>query len=198
MNRVRLLVERNNRAVFLDRDGTINEEKGYLFRTEEFAFIPGAPEAIRLLKEAGFLIIVVTNQSGVGRGYYDEAAVDAIHRHLDGELAALGTGVDGYYFCPHHPEHGIGRYRVECECRKPLPGMLLQAAADHGIDLSRSYMIGDKLVDVTTGIKAGCRPLLIRTGYGAAESGELPRGVPVYDDILAAARAIIASLLSGI
>jgi D-glycero-D-manno-heptose 1,7-bisphosphate phosphatase len=192
LNRVRFLVERKNRAVFLDRDGTINEEKGYLFRTEEFAFIPGAPEAIRLLKEAGFLVIVVTNQSGVGRGYYDEADVDAIHRHLDGELAALGTGVDGYYFCPHHPEHGIGSYKLECECRKPLPGMLLQAAADHGIDLSCSYMIGDKLADVATGIKAGCRPLLIRTGYGAAESGELPRGVAVYDDVLAAARAIIA------
>jgi len=184
-------VKRNNRAVFLDRDGTINEEKGYLFRTEEFTFIPGAPEAIRLLKEAGFLVIVVTNQSGVGRGYYDEAAVDALHQHLDEELAALGTGVDGYYFCPHHPEHGIGPYKLECECRKPLPGMLLQAAADHGIDLSRSYMIGDKLVDVTTGIKAGCRPLLIRTGYGAGESGELPPGVPVYDDILAAARTIV-------
>ncbi|MFZ3207467.1 MAG: D-glycero-beta-D-manno-heptose 1,7-bisphosphate 7-phosphatase [Geobacteraceae bacterium] len=185
-------MERNNRAVFLDRDGTINEEKGYLFRTEEFTFIPGAPEAIRLLKEAGFLVIVVTNQSGVGRGYYDEAAVDAIHRHLDRELAALGTGVDDYYYCPHHPEHGIGPYKLECKCRKPLPGMLLQASVDHGIDLSSSYMIGDKLVDVTTCIKAGCQPLLIRTGYGAGESAELPPGVPVYDNILAAVRTIVS------
>ncbi|HEY6872495.1 MAG TPA: D-glycero-beta-D-manno-heptose 1,7-bisphosphate 7-phosphatase [Geobacteraceae bacterium] len=179
------------RAVFLDRDGTINVEKEYLHRTEEFAFIPGAPEAIRLLKEAGYLVIVVTNQSGIGRGYYDEAAVHRLHRYMDGELARFGAAVDGYYLCPHHPLHGTGHYRRECGCRKPLPGMLLEAAGDFTVDLAGSWIVGDKLADVEAGLAAGCRPLLVRTGYGEEESARLPAGVPVYGDLLAAVRAII-------
>jgi D-glycero-D-manno-heptose 1,7-bisphosphate phosphatase len=180
-----------NRAVFLDRDGTINFEKEYLYRAEHFAFIPGAPQAIKLLKDAGFLVIVVTNQSGVARGYYDEAAVHELHRYMDAQLAPLGACVDAYYFCPHHPEHGIGAYRKECECRKPLAGMLLQAAADFSLDLKSSFIVGDKLADMEAGLKADCRPLLVRTGYGAAESAKLPAGIPVFDDLLAAARAIV-------
>ena len=178
------------RAVFLDRDGTINVEKEYLHRAEEFAFIPGAPEAIRLLKEAGFLVVVVTNQSGVGRGYYDEEAVHRLHRFMDGELARHGASVDAYYLCPHHPLHGIGEYRRECGCRKPLPGMLLEAARDFDIDLAASYIVGDKAADVKAGRAAGCRPLLVSTGYVVEESARLPAGVPVFDDILAAVRAI--------
>lgn len=178
------------RAVFLDRDGTINVEKEYLHRAEEFVFIPGAPEAIRLLKDAGFLVIVVTNQSGVGRGYFDEEAVHRLHRFMDGELARFGTAVDGYYLCPHHPMHGIGAYRRECGCRKPLPGMLIEAAGDFGIDLTASWIVGDKLADVEAGLAAGCRAILVRTGYGEKESVRLPAGVTVCDDILAAARAI--------
>ena len=179
-------------AVFLDRDGTINVEKEYLFRAEEFSFIPGAPEAIRLLKDAGYLVIVVTNQSGIARGFFDEPAVHRLHRFMDEELAAFGTAVDGYYLCPHHPLHGEGDYRCECQCRKPLPGMLLHAAGDFSIDLFASYMIGDKLADVQAGRAAGCRPLMVGTGYGAREALRLPAGVPVYADILAAARAITA------
>jgi D-glycero-D-manno-heptose 1,7-bisphosphate phosphatase len=181
------------RAVFLDRDGTINEEREYLHRVEEFAFIPGVPAAIRRLKEAGFRVIVVTNQSGIGRGYYDEAALCALHRHLDAELARQGTAIDGYYFCPHHPHHGVGDYRRSCGCRKPLPGMLLQAAADFGIDLAASYIVGDKLADVEAGVAAGCRPVLVRTGYGAAEEPQLPPGVPCYDDLPAAVAALLAT-----
>ena len=182
----------SNRAVFLDRDGTVNVEKEYLHRPEEFAFIDGAPEAISLLKNAGFLVIVVTNQSGIGRGYYDEAAVHRLHRYMDEQLARQGTAVDGYYLCPHHPLHGIGDYRRECGCRKPLPGMLLEAAADFSIDLNASYVIGDKMADVEAGLAAGCRPLLVRTGYGEKESASLPAGISVVDDILAAARQIIS------
>jgi D-glycero-D-manno-heptose 1,7-bisphosphate phosphatase len=178
------------RAVFLDRDGTINVEKEYLHRAEEFVFISGALEAIRLLNESGFLVIVVTNQSGVGRGFYDEEAVHRLHRYMNGELARRGASVDAYYLCPHHPLHGIGDYRRECGCRKPLPGMLLEAARDFTIDLAVSYIVGDKLADVEAGRAAGCRPLLVRTGYGEAESSRLPAGVPVYDDILEAVRAI--------
>lgn len=180
------------RAVFLDRDGTINVEKDYLHRSEEFEFIPGAPEAIRLLKDAGFLVIVVTNQSGIGRGYYDEVAVHRLHRFMDGELARHGTAVDAYYICPHHPLHGIDEYRKECGCRKPLPGMLFEAAKDFSIDLAASYIVGDKMADVEAGLAAGCRPLLVMTGYGEKESASLPGGISSFDDILAAARKIVA------
>ncbi len=180
-----------NRAVFLDRDGTVNVEKEYLHRTEEFEFIPGAPEAIRLLKNAGFLVIIVTNQSGIGRGYYDEAAVHRLHRFMDEQLAHHGTGVDAYYLCPHHPLHGIGEYRRECGCRKPLPGMLFEAAGEFSIDLTVSFIIGDRMADVEAGRAAGCRPILVRTGYGEKESARLPAGVPVYDDMPAAVRAIM-------
>ena len=183
--------EKKRRAVFLDRDGTVNVEKEYLYRPEDFEFIPGAPQAIKLLRDAGFCVVVVTNQSGVARGYYDEAAVCDLHRHMDAELNKYGAKVDAYYFCPHHPQHGIDAYRKECGCRKPLPGMLLEAAADFSIDLASSYIIGDKLADVEAGLKAGCRPLLVRAGYGEEATAGLPHGILSFSDILEAARAII-------
>jgi D-glycero-D-manno-heptose 1,7-bisphosphate phosphatase len=179
------------RAVFLDRDGTINIEREFLHRPEEFQFIPGAAQAIRLLKQAGFRVIVVTNQSGIARGYYDEAAVDCLHRYMDEELARFGASIDAYYFCPHHPEYSIDDNGKACECRKPQAGMLLKAAADFSLDLSASFIIGDKLADVQAGLNAGCRPILVRTGYGAEEATKLSSGVPVYDDLLTAAMAIV-------
>lgn len=178
------------RAIFLDRDGTINVEKEYLHRSEEFEFIPGAPEAVGILKDAGYLVVVVTNQSGVARGYYAEADVERLHCHMDELLAAYGTSIDGYYFCPHHPEKGLDGYLTDCNCRKPLPGMLLQAASELDIDLSASWMIGDKLADMEAGRGAGCATALVLTGYGAEQVPLLPEGVPVYADLLAAARAI--------
>lgn len=178
------------RAVFLDRDGTINVEKDYLHRPEEFEFIPGATEAIGILKRAGYLVVVVTNQSGVARGYYAEEDVERLHRHMDELLAAFGTAVDGYYFCPHHPENGLDAYLTDCACRKPLPGMLLKAAKEMGIDLKSSWMIGDKLVDIEAGMGAGCSTALVLTGYGSGHSSRIPEGVPVYADLLSAARAI--------
>ena len=153
-------------AVFLDRDGTINVEKDYLHKIEDFEFIPGAPEAIKRLKEAGFLVIVVSNQSGVGRGYFDEQAVDKLHRHMQSKLAVHNTSIDAFYFCPHHPEKGLGNYKVVCDCRKGEPGMLLQAAKEYDIDLQKSFMIGDKLADIEAGQRAGCHALLVLTGYG--------------------------------
>ena len=158
------------RAVFLDRDGTINEEVNYLHRAEDFAFIPGVPEAIRRLREAGFLVIVATNQSGVARGYFSLEAVEELHRHIQAQLAAAGTTVDGFYICPHHPTSGVGAYRIDCDCRKGNPGMLLQAARDYHLDLGASYMVGDKAADMEAGRRAGCRSLLVMTGYGAQES----------------------------
>ncbi|MBT0662966.1 D-glycero-beta-D-manno-heptose 1,7-bisphosphate 7-phosphatase [Geobacter pelophilus] len=182
------------RAVFIDRDGTINEEKEYLYRPEAFEFIPGVPEAIRILGEAGFLVVVVTNQSGVARGYYGEDDVRSLHRYMDELLLTAGAKVDAYYFCPHHPVNGVGEYRIDCRCRKPMPGMLLQAVSDLGIDLSASWMIGDKLADVEAGIAAGCRSAMVLTGYGTEEQTKLPVDVPVFKDLLAAAQAILTEL----
>ena len=154
------------RAVFLDRDGTINVEKNYLYKIEDYEFIPGAPEAIKKLKEAGFLVVVVSNQAGIARGYFDERAVEQLHRHIQSELAAYGTSIDAFYFCPHHPDEGLGEYKVACDCRKGNPGMLLQAAREHNVDLHRSFMVGDKLADIEAGKRAGCEALLVLTGYG--------------------------------
>jgi D-glycero-D-manno-heptose 1,7-bisphosphate phosphatase len=181
-----------NRAVFLDRDGTVNVEVQYLNKVEDFHFIPGVPEALKRLKEAGFLLVVVTNQSGIGRGIYDEAALQKVHEHMHAELGKLGVTVDACYFCPHHPKHALGDYLKECACRKPLPGMLHQAADDLDIDLASSFMIGDKLMDVQAGINAGCTSLMVLTGYGAAQSDEAPEGVRIFPDMPAAAEAILA------
>ena len=163
------------RAVFLDRDGTINVEKDYLYKVEDFEFITGAPEAIKRLKGAGFLVIIVSNQSGVARGYFDERTVLMLHQHIQTLLAGYETAIDAFYFCPHHPEEGIGDYKVDCDCRKGKPGMLLQAAKDYDIDLCRSFMVGDKLADIEAGQRAGCQPILVLTGYGelAALNSEL-------------------------
>jgi len=180
-----------HRAVFLDRDGTINEEVEYLSKVADFRFIPGVPEALRRLKDAGYLLVVVTNQSGIGRGYYDEAALASIHAHMHAELAVSGASIDACYFCPHHPEHAVGDYRLDCACRKPLPGMLEQAASDLDIDLAASFMIGDKLADVEAGINAGCTPLLVLTGYGSGVAAKLPPGVASYPDLAAAADAVL-------
>lgn len=185
----------NRKAVFLDRDGTINVEVQYLSAVADFQFIPEVPQALKRLKDAGFLLVVVTNQSGIGRGYYDEAALDAIHSHMHAELAGFGAAIDACYFCPHHPEHAIAPYLKECGCRKPLPGMLQQAADDLDIDLAASFMIGDKLADVEAGINAGCTPLMVLTGYGSADSARIPEGVRVYPDLPAAAKAILAGIV---
>lgn len=179
------------RAVFVDRDGTINVEKDYLYRIEDFEFIPGAPEAIRLLNEAGFLVVVVTNQSGVARGYYTEEDVEILHRHIAAELGKAGARVDAWQYCPHHPA-GRGSYSLPCRCRKPLPGMLMEAARRHNIDLAASVMIGDKLADMKAGIAAGCRTILVRSGYGASEEARVLPETSVCDDLLAAVRSLIS------
>jgi len=182
------------RAVFLDRDGTINVEKDYLHRTEEFEFIRGAPEAIKRLNDAGFLVIVVTNQSGVARGYYDEQDVAALHEHIQQLLAEYGTRIDAFYHCPHHPTEGVGGYRVDCDCRKGSPGMLLQAAREHDIDLARSFMVGDKIADIEAAVRAGSHPILVGTGYGAKDEPRVAAQFPgtmVCSDLTAAVEIIL-------
>lgn len=178
-------------AVFIDRDGTLNVEKKYLYRFEDWEWIPGAIEAVRKFNTAGFLVIVVSNQAGVARGLYLESDVVSLHARVDEELAKAGARIDAYYFCPHHPEHGEGN---DCACRKPLPGMLMQAKAEWNIDFARSWMIGDKLIDIQAGQAAGIRSILVATGYGSSEVNRLPKGVPFVEDILAASGFILGNL----
>jgi D-glycero-D-manno-heptose 1,7-bisphosphate phosphatase len=153
-------------AVFLDRDGTINEEVGYLSDPEKVALLPGAAEAIVRLKAAGFKLIVLSNQSGVARGYFTEEELAAVNRKLDAALAGKGAAVDAYYYCPHHPRYGE---MVDCDCRKPNTGMADTAAREHGIDLARSYFVGDKRTDVLLGKNAGGKSILVLTGFGRDE-----------------------------
>jgi D-glycero-D-manno-heptose 1,7-bisphosphate phosphatase len=165
--------------VFLDRDGTLIEEVNYLARPEQVKLIPGAAASVRTLNDLGVPVVVVTNQAGVARGYFPEARVADVHAHLSALLAQFGARIDAYYYCPHHPTAGIGRYRVECDCRKPKPGLLLAAAREMGLDLSRSWMIGDKPCDAGAGRAAGCRTLLVRTGHG----GDLPADAGAVPDL---------------
>ena len=156
------------RAVFLDRDGVINEEVEYLSSPDRLRLIPGAAQAIQLLNQMSIPTIVVTNQSGVARGYYPEAQVHVIHRALSDLLAADGAVVDRYYYCPHHPTEGTGAYRVECNCRKPKPGMLLQASEEFNLDLTGCYVVGDNALDIEAGQRVGAQSILVLTGYGEA------------------------------
>lgn len=151
------------RAVFLDRDGTINEEVGYLSDPAHIALIPGAAEALIRLNSAGFKLVVVSNQSGIARGYFSEDDLAAVNGELDRQLVLAGVTIDGYYHCPHHPLHGKG---VDCDCRKPGTGMAVRAAAEHGIDISRSYFVGDKASDIELGLNSGGKSVLVLTGYG--------------------------------
>lgn len=174
-------------AVFLDRDGTINVEKEYLHRIEDWEWIPGAIEAIRLINRMGYLAIVVTNQAGIARGYYDEAAVHSLHDQVDALLASEGARIDAYYYCPHHPEFGDVRV---CECRKPGTGMLMAAQRDFDIDLENSYLIGDKALDIESAQKMDVRPILIMTGYGKEQDRDVSAEVIRRQDILAAVEYI--------
>jgi len=154
-------------AFFIDRDGTINEDSGYIATPNELIIYPWVAEAVRLINEAGLKAIVVTNQSGIARGLYTEDELRAIHDRMIGELQREGARIDAIYYCPHHPDYGGNRYRKECECRKPQPGMLHAAAREQNIDLARSWVIGDKASDINLAASAGARGALVLTGYGS-------------------------------
>ncbi|MDO4325973.1 MAG: HAD family hydrolase [bacterium] len=159
-------MESGRKVVFLDRDGTINEEVNYLYRKEDLRLIEGVPQAIALLNQAGYEVIVVTNQAGVARGYYTEEDVKVLHEYLNEVLAKDHAHVDAFYYCPHHPVHGIGAYKVKCRCRKPDIGLLEQAEETGKIDREHSWMIGDKTSDTKAGIAYGIKSILVGTGYG--------------------------------
>ncbi len=148
-------------VVFLDRDGTIARDVHYCRRVEDFEILPTVPEAIRLLNDHGFRVVVITNQSGVARGYFTEDTLSLIHQKMRDDLAAYGARIDAVYYCPHHPDEN-------CKCRKPEPALLFRAAAEMGIELGLSYMVGDDRRDVEAGKAAGCRTVLVTTGPNAA------------------------------
>jgi D-glycero-D-manno-heptose 1,7-bisphosphate phosphatase len=177
--------------VFLDRDGTLIEEVGYLDRLNRICFFPYSVDAVRLLNRAGFAVIVATNQAGIARGFFDEAFVEATHRAIAATLDAGGAHVDGFYFCPHHPDAGAAPYRLACDCRKPQPGMLRRAAADHQIDLTRSFAVGDRPHDLAAGTAVGARGVLVRTGYGSRAREADLAGAVVQDTLIGAVSWIL-------
>lgn len=157
------------KVIFLDRDGTLNEEVHYLHRCEDLKLLAGVPEALRMLSEAGYKLVVLTNQAGVARGYYSEEDVLRLHAYMNEILKTHGVQIDAFFYCPHHPEHGIGAYKKVCHCRKPETGMFEQAEAQFCVEKAHSWMIGDKLIDVQAGNNYGVRTVLVGTGYGAEE-----------------------------
>jgi len=188
------------RAVFLDRDGVIIEDIHLLTSPSQVRILDGVPEALSALAGAGFALIAVTNQTVVARGLATEDEVRRVHDEIDRRLhTAGGQPVDAYYVCPHHPAATRPEYRLDCECRKPRPGLLLRAARERGIDLAASYMIGDRVTDVIAGIRAGCTTILLETGAHAAPPIETSDPIDpgtrpdlVFRDLASAARAITA------
>lgn len=156
-------------SIFFDRDGTIIEEVNYLSRPEQIRLIEGVCESLIQLRNMGFLLILITNQSGIARGYYDITQLNKIHDHLQVMLSANGVKMDGIYYCPHHVDGVLEQFCVSCDCRKPAPGMLFKAAEDLNISLSESWTVGDKMSDIQAGNNAGTRTVLVGTGYGKSE-----------------------------
>lgn len=157
------------KAIFMDRDGTLCDEVGYVNHVDRVRLLPRSAEAVRRANEAGFQTVVVTNQAGVARGYFEEWLIDDVHDRVRHLLAEEGARLDGIYYCPHHPESRKPPYRRDCDCRKPKPGMLLRARTEMGIDLEASYMIGDTVKDIAAGRAVGATPVLVLTGYGKGE-----------------------------
>ncbi len=155
-----------HKAVFFDKDGTINEDPGYLKHYQDLKLLPHAAAAIKLLNEAGFKVIVASNQSGVARGMLSEDMLQAINKTLQKKILSKGAHIDDIYYCPHHAEHGVYPYRTECDCRKPAPGLIKKAVKKYGIDLAKSFMVGDTLADIETGKKANLKTILVLTGKG--------------------------------
>ena len=187
-------------AVFLDRDGVLLHDIGYLARREDLRWFPFAIEAVRLLNRAGFLVFVTTNQGGVGLGYYSDAFVRETHDEMARRLDAGGARVDLWFFCPHHPRATTEALRVACACRKPAPGMVHAAAATHAIDLPRSFVVGDKATDMGLARSVGARGVFVLTGQGQAEQARAGGTMPsdwTAPDLMAATAWILATSRSA-
>lgn len=186
------------RAVFMDRDGTVSEEVGYVNHVSRYRVFPFTAEAVRTLNEAGWLAVLVTNQAGVARGYFKEELIGEVHKVLASELERGGARLDAVYYCPHHPSVGEPPYRFDCDCRKPRPGLLLRAARELGLDLSRCWMVGDRFGDTELARNAGARSALVLTGYGLGEFEHQSQAWPhrpdlIAENLLEAVKKIVAS-----
>jgi len=189
-------------AVFLDRDGTLNEEIGYVNHPSRFQVYPWAVEAVTLLNQAGFATVVLTNQSGVARGYFDESLVQELNAKLEEELTRGGARLDGIYYCPHHPEGRVQAYRQQCACRKPQTGMLDRAVEELHLSREGSYVVGDRFVDMELAHRAGLPCIFLLSGYGLGEWEYQRHNWPhqpwkVAKDLLAATKEIITNRKLG-
>lgn len=184
------------RAIFLDRDGTINVDVGYLHRLEDLELFPWAADSLRLLKRAGYVLVVVTNQSGVARGMIDPGFIQVCHDEMRRRLQPAGADLDALYYCTHHPLGSVKEFAVDCRCRKPMPGMIEDAARDLGIDPRQSWVVGDKWLDVNLGRAVGARSILVRTGWGAEQEQKRPAGQEVdaiCDNLIHAVSVILGN-----
>lgn len=185
------------RAIFMDRDGTLSHEIGYVNHASRFRLFAYAVDAVRLVNRSGLLAVVVTNQAGVARGYFPEAVIHEVHAGMRAAMEAGGARLDGIYYCPHHPSAGEPPYRLDCDCRKPRPGLLRRAAADLDVDLAASYVVGDRHGDLELAWSVGAKGVLVRSGYGL---GELTYHAPAWprqpdmvaEHLLEAVEAILA------
>ena len=182
---------RQRKAAFIDRDGVINVDAGYSYRVEDFMFLPGAVDALQRLQAAGFLLVVITNQSGIARGFYTEADYLRVTAHMQQQLTAAGVQLSAVEYCPHLPDAEIARYRAVCDCRKPLPGMLQRAAAALDIDLAASILVGDRSTDIQAGRSAGVGSCwLVRSG-AALSASDFALADAVCDDLAACAQRLL-------
>lgn len=182
-------------AVFLDRDGVINKERGYVHEIDEFNFIDGVFDACREMSKAGYRLIIITNQAGIARGYYTEDEFHYLTIWMLNEFRQHGIEIDDVYYCPHHPVHGVGVYRRDCDCRKPAPGMILRAAKEHSLDLRHSILVGDKITDIEAGRTAGigcC--ILVSTGH-SLDAADIHRADNVFADLREVANAFSSNRL---
>ena len=187
-------------AVFLDRDGTLIEEVGYLDRPERVELYPFSADAVRALNRAGVRLVLITNQSGVARGFFTESVVQAVHAHIDALLRDAGAFLDAYYYCPHHPDGKVAEYARVCDCRKPGRGLVDRAVNELSVDPARSFTVGDRWLDVALARSIGARGILVRTGYGLTEETRPVDGLKadaVVDNLVAAASWILGRLKSG-
>ncbi len=183
-------------AVFIDRDGTINEQMGFINHLSRFVLLPGAAEAIRLLNRNGYWVFVVTNQSGVARGFFPIQLVHEVHNYMERSLLKYGAKVDGIFFCPHYPCGEVKEYSIDCTCRKPGTGLIEMASSQFNIDMTRSWVVGDSASDIAMAQRAGLKSVLVKTGYGL---GELEYVLPrkntspdvISEDLLEAVKVIL-------
>jgi D,D-heptose 1,7-bisphosphate phosphatase len=166
-------LSKKNNAIFLDRDGVINKEVSYLSNPDDFEFIEGSIEALKILKQKGYLLIVITNQAGIARGFFTEQTLKTIHMKMINILKENQIQLDDIFYCPHHPD-----FTGPCDCRKPNPGMIMKAKLKHNIDLNKSFMVGDTLNDIQTGKAANCKTVLVLTGYGTDEKEKIRSIIP--------------------